>query len=297
MAWSGWFAYRLWPRRLDMHPIALIPVWDVVENCQTLRLPGRCLVAEIGLYDDELFAYLMLQYLRGAPTLRSVQVILTYRKANSRLVYPLQAFLESDLLVSVPILAKAQAVGLIENYDWRYVTEDTLRKYLYQSEMFVSAYNMTSRRRLEHLSRAELTRYITRFLRFKWITDPRIRRKIEPIPHPFTNAAANRLAEDIVAVAGFYNLPLEFFLGIGAMENNYMDVQGDLDRAIWKRRPSKGDVRFEAAGRASARSESCLWRLANYPGDAPLRACPLFKGRPRLFRVACVPPSPTAARP
>jgi|SRR5689334_19966221 hypothetical protein len=37
-------------------------------------------------------------------------------------------------------------------------------------------------------------------------------------------------------------LPLDFFLGIGAMENNYLDVQGDLKNAIWKRHAEKGDI-------------------------------------------------------
>jgi hypothetical protein len=37
-------------------------------------------------------------------------------------------------------------------------------------------------------------------------------------------------------------LPLDSFLGIGAMENNYMDVPGDLAHTVWKRRPQKGDI-------------------------------------------------------
>jgi hypothetical protein len=76
---------------------------------------------------------------------------------------------------------------------------------------------------------------------FKSITDPRIRRKVEPI-HALTSAEAQQLAADIVAVSDFYSLPLDFFLGIGAMENNYLDVQGDLKNAIWKRRAQKGDI-------------------------------------------------------
>ncbi|HRJ18704.1 MAG TPA: hypothetical protein PLF84_06655, partial [Bryobacteraceae bacterium] len=38
------------------------------------------------------------------------------------------------------------------------------------------------------------------------------------------------------------------FLGIGAMENNYMTVKGDIGNAIWKRRPHKGDIILRRAG-------------------------------------------------
>jgi hypothetical protein len=55
------------------------------------------------------------------------------------------------------------------------------------------------------------------------------------------------MAEDIVSVADLYALPLDFFLGIGAMENNYMNVAGDLHHSTWKRRAEKGDVVLKRA--------------------------------------------------
>ena len=53
------------------------------------------------------------------------------------------------------------------------------------------------------------------------------------------------MAGDILTVADFYSLPLEFLLGIGAMENNYMDVRGDLTHTIWKRKPAPDDIVLE----------------------------------------------------
>jgi len=50
------------------------------------------------------------------------------------------------------------------------------------------------------------------------------------------------LAADIVAVAEFYGLPLDVFLGIGAMENNYLSIRGDINHAIWKKKPAKDDI-------------------------------------------------------
>jgi hypothetical protein len=53
---------------------------------------------------------------------------------------------------------------------------------------------------------------------------------------------ANELAADIIAVSKFYDLPLEIFLGIGAMENNYLNIRGDLKHTVWKRRAAKDDI-------------------------------------------------------
>jgi hypothetical protein len=71
------------------------------------------------------------------------------------------------------------------------------------------------------------------------------------------------MAADIVAVAEFYSLPLEFFLGIGAIENNYMNVRGDLGHAVWKRRPERGDVVLKRRrGRVLVLNESSgVWQI------------------------------------
>src|SRR6516225_10440006 len=61
-------------------------------------------------------------------------------------------------------------------------------------------------------------------------------------PKPLTRPEADQLAADIFTISDFYSLPLDFFLGIGAMENNYMNVKGDLSNAVWKRRAAPGDV-------------------------------------------------------
>ncbi len=78
-----------------------------------------------------------------------------------------------------------------------------------------------------------------------------------------TSAGAQRLAGDIIAVANFYDLPLDFLLGIGAMENNYMNVRGDLTHSIWKRRPAKDDIVLERRrGRVRVLNDSAgVWQI------------------------------------
>src|SRR5258707_9057169 len=65
---------------------------------------------------------------------------------------------------------------------------------------------------------------------------------MEPKPRPLTRAQAEQSAADIISVARFYDLPLDYFLGVGAMENDYMDVNGDLTHTVWKNRAQNGDI-------------------------------------------------------
>src|SRR5207245_473197 len=71
--------------------------------------------------------------------------------------------------------------------------------------------------------------------------NPVLARSAAP-PRPLTREQATQLASDILAVADFYALPLDYFLGVGAMENDYMDVDGDLTHAVWKKRAQRDDI-------------------------------------------------------
>lgn len=92
------------------------------------------------------------------------------------------------------------------------------------------------------LPRKQFLASTARFLAFKSQTDLRVRRAEESGPTGLSHEQATELAADIIAVAEFYDLPLDVFLGIGAMENNYLSLRGDLEHAIWKRKPAKDDI-------------------------------------------------------
>ena len=77
---------------------------------------------------------------------------------------------------------------------------------------------------------------------FKSQTDNRVLGGGDPALRPLTREQATQLAADILDVAHFYDLPLDYFLGVGAMENDYMDVDGDLLHAVWKKRARRGDI-------------------------------------------------------
>jgi hypothetical protein len=74
-------------------------------------------------------------------------------------------------------------------------------------------------------------------------TDRRVREQIEPdLNKPLTPEDARDFAANMIDVAQFYHIPLDMLLGIGAMENNYLDVRGDLKYAIWKKHAHRGDI-------------------------------------------------------
>ena len=241
----------------------MIPMCERVGARDVITLPGRFLVAQVAAYDDEFFSYLMFTYLRGSSLLADTETLLTYRKTEQGLVYSVEVCAPSDLLSSMSRLYEAKARGLIHTPEWRWLTAEALGRLRYQTHLFSAAYDIPSRRRLEDLTRNQLVAYIRRFVRFKSVTDPRLRSAVPPLPNPLTSAEAHQLAEDIVTIADFYSLPVDFFLGIGAMENNYMNVEGDLRHAIWKRRSEKGDVVLKRRGGRVlvANSSSGVWQI------------------------------------
>jgi hypothetical protein len=204
-------------------------------------------VAELTTYDDEFFAYLMFTSLGGVRELKGSELLLTYRERDGRLVYPLQIVMANDLVSGIATLSEARQRGLATGVSWQYLTQEALDRLRGQTHLFRTAYSLPARRKLETMPRPTLTAFIRKWVRFKSATDPRIRRRIAPIPTPLGSLEAGELAEDIVCVADFYAIPLDFFLGIGAMENNYMDVAGDLEHSIWKRRADPGDVVLKRA--------------------------------------------------
>ncbi len=261
LAWA-WRYFT--PRPLPLRPTALLPAVSFAHGDLVIAVPGRTVVAEVATYHDELFAYLMASYLRGTSTFRNADVLLTYRRTNGRIVYPIRIHpREQDLPSSLDLLYSARAHGLVADADWRLADTATLGEFQRENGIFETAYNFPVRRHLEHLSRSELIQYAARFVRFKSASDPRTWLRHAASLEPLTSPEAEQLSEDIVTVADFYSLPLEFFLGIGAMENNYMNAAGDLNHTVWKRRAAPGDIVLKRArGRVLVRDESQgVWQI------------------------------------
>jgi len=257
--WRRWQVEPLPPLRSVM-PAAVFPTEDAAME---LRPPEGVLVTAVDSFADEVFAYLMFAHYRGLPALASSEVFLTYRPGVPDEPYVVLVSLGPHEIAAGAQAAALHISDLAKSVHWWLATKPRLRSFRQQTQLFASAYNLPVRRRLENLSPAELHTLLRRFIRYKSLTDPRIRKRLDPTPEALSPDQAHHIAADILAVAEFYRLPLEFFLGIGAMENNYMNVRGDREHSVWKRRADKGDLVLERRrGRVRVLNDSAgVWQI------------------------------------
>ncbi|HSM86392.1 MAG TPA: hypothetical protein VLT16_09590 [Candidatus Limnocylindrales bacterium] len=235
---AGASTYYIWPQRLDMNGRGAPGLQREGHNWVAPTLAGA-LYVPAGDFDSELAAYLQYDYLRGRPETRDHSVFLTVRETANAPRYEIRVELENDLLRAIPLIARLNARHLVPGTEFKYSTRAELARDRRQTEIFETAYSGPVRRKLEEFTAGELLSPVATFLVFKSRTDRRI--------HHVDMAAlsgeeADQLAADIITVADFYSLPLELLLGVGAMENNYLNVDGDLDHRVWKRRPEKDDI-------------------------------------------------------
>jgi hypothetical protein len=242
LAVSGYVAYRVFPRSLAVSLQPRSPAPCIQDDHLTLPFAPEVASAEVASFDDQLEAYLRFEYLRGRDSEDAWRVLLTATKIRGNTSYKIYMVIENDLLAAVPHLSGLEGFGLITHYELVSWTQKDLARYQQQSLTFESAYNMPTQKKLETLPSFQLLPELARFLVFKSQTDWRVINGSENAPTPLTRPQAMRVASDILAVSRFYSLPLDYFLGVGAMENNYMETDGDLTHSVWKKRAQPGDI-------------------------------------------------------
>jgi hypothetical protein len=245
LALGSWGADRLWPRhmRVSAQHRHLAP--RVQGRHVSVPISNDVACAEIASFDDQLEAFLRYEYFRGRDPDDAAKIFLTVGYAGKRSNHKIYLLVENDQLTAVPRLDRMVAHSLITHYELVAWTRQDLAFAQQQSRMFENAYNLPTEQKLETLPSFQLLPALADFLVFKSQTDWRVIGQSTSAPQPLTRHQALRLASDIFDVAHFYNLPLDYFLGVGAMENNYMDVNGDLTHAIWKTRAERGDIVLE----------------------------------------------------
>jgi hypothetical protein len=201
--------------------------------------------AKVATFHDQLEAFLQFEYLRGRAIRDgsdASRILLTAADAATGPSYEIFIVGDNDLLTDVPHLAQLEGRNLIAHYDLHSWSQKDFAYYQQQSHMFDVAYGFPTAQKLETLNSFQLLPALARFLVFKSQTDNRVLQRSDAAPQPLTREQATQLAADILDVAQFYSLPLDYFLGVGAMENDYMDVNGDLTHAVWKKRAQRDDI-------------------------------------------------------
>jgi hypothetical protein len=242
------FAYLgglLWTLELPAPQYPALPTPKFQGSRLVLPFSPSVASAKVATFHDQLEAFLHFEYLRGREARAgndTSQILLTAVDTASGRSYEIFVVCDNDLLTDVPRLAQLESRNLISSYELTTWSQKDFGYYQQQSHTFDVAYGAPTGQKLESLNSFQLLPALARFLVFKSQTDNRVLYGSESAPRPLTRDQANQLAADILDVAHFYKLPLDYFLGVGAMENDYMDVNGDLEHAVWKKRAQRDDI-------------------------------------------------------
>lgn len=239
---AGAFLLAVWPRSLRVAAPRVVQVTEVTATGPRIYMPGRVLIGRLGEYADPLFAFLMFDHDRSLPELRNVPVVLRSGERHGAARYSIWVRLPDDLIRGTFQLAGFRADGLTSEVRYRWITPREYQRDVQRTKLVTAAYSDPAPDALERLDHNELLAYLSSFIRFKSLTDFRIEHQTDPSLSPLSREQATRLAGNIMAVARFYQVPLSLMVGIGAMENNYMNAPGDLTHTIWKRRAERGDI-------------------------------------------------------
>ena len=242
-----------WQHRLPPVPAmrhSPLPHAEQVGGETVVRMPNGLLYGRVFVSADELSAYLRWEYLHGVAGLQGHPIVLTTREAADGPVYEVYAGMENDLLAGGRRLDELQAAGFVSHIELTSPARSLAAQWEQQTRLFDAAYHAPVDEGLRNLPRHALRASLARFILFKARTDRRVRHGTVPESGRVPDAKdADETAADMIAVADFYDLPLDMLLGIGAMENNYLHVRGDLKHATWKRHAQPGDLVIRRKGR------------------------------------------------
>jgi hypothetical protein len=240
LALASFAAYRLWPRMIEVKVPGSGLVWGLDgDSHQRITMPGRKLVGFLGDYDNELFAYLMFDLAQSRNPVPGNDVMLMLNPGDHP-TYTIAVECPDDVVGCADEIAELHSRGIGAASYRAFLTPSSVAHLREETQVFIHAWNGPVQDVFRNLSPKQRAAYVSRFLRFKAATDRRVLG--DSALSALTHEEALGLAGDVIAVADFYDLPLAYFLGIGAMENNYLNVNGDLEHRVWKRRADPGDV-------------------------------------------------------
>jgi hypothetical protein len=263
LAITGGAVYYYWPQSLELPRDPISQTIGIASGQTVVSWPGRVFVAKVGEFDSILSAYLMFDYLRSEDFLRGKQVLLAADSLSGGPPYGIWIHLPEDVLAGVEEIAVLKENHLTSMLEDSWIDGHVFSDILWQTNLFVQVYNSPKFPKLEEIPTAELQSYVRQFICFKAHVDPRTWDGNRIPLSPPSVEEADDLAADIVEVAGFYNLPVDALLGIGAMENNFLNAPGDLNNAIWKKDIGTDDIVLRRRGHQAwvLNSSIGIWQI------------------------------------
>lgn len=237
-----WGVHRWYVRPIPFLRHGSLPQIAILDGTVQVKMPNGNLLGNVGEYSDELTAYLHFEYLQGLTAFSGIPILMTSEEVHGRPVYRLYAVMQNDVLQASHRLGQIRMDRFIEGFNLVSPAAVQLRDWKNQTRLFDAAYHRPVRKRLLELPQSQLTSAVAKFILFKVKTDQRVWKQILPVDKVVSPEESIEFAADMIAVAKFYKIPLGMLLGVGAMENNYLDVRGDLKHTMWKRRAQPGDI-------------------------------------------------------
>jgi hypothetical protein len=258
-----WALIRFWPKRLPVHADAGLPLVLLHEGEIEVALPTEVLVAQVGAYPSTAASMLRFDWIRSQESVNADRLMYCIGPAKRGGTSRIYLQLRNNMLADIPYLGTLMGEGIIPGFELQSWTGRDLLQCQQESSEMNEKFASSPKMLLTDIPDRELIRPMADFLAFKSATDRRIRNQQLASPFVLGAGQARELAEDIIVVARFYSLPLSYFLAIGAMENNYMSVRGDLGHSVWKKRPQHGDtVLRRKQGKVLVRNYSLgVWQI------------------------------------
>ncbi len=207
-----------------------------------LSMPNGNLVGIVGRYSSELTAYLRFDYLKSVKALAGFRLLVRSSVTPDYSLYRIYVVLPNKLLAETNRLAELQIEGNIPYSELSSPPTSQIKDWARQTPGFDQLYKGPVHRPLLQFPTGPLTSAVARFVLFKTRTDPRVRLHLVAPDKVLSPPESRRFARDMIDVAKFYHIPLSMFIGVGAMENNFVDVRGDLQHAVWTRHWRRGDI-------------------------------------------------------
>lgn len=242
LAVAGFIAYRVWPREFYAPAQTQFPRIFVNDDRLGIAMPTQALVADFGPYGTTVDTFLYLDLLRGRKPIDSTRVMTCHPPEDPRDPRRIYLGVDNDVLTSLPYLYSLIDGTSVRRFSLASWTTQDLNRCKDQTVRFEALFRIPVSLLLQNIPDVELINPLADFLVFKSATDRRVLQGLDPDLRVLNQGQAQELAQDMIVVARFYALPLEYFMGVGAVENNYMDVRGDLAHTVWKRHPQRGDI-------------------------------------------------------
>src|SRR5512146_2841463 len=145
------FVDHYWVRALPFRIPVSMPIPSIVDGEVTLRMPNGNLLGMVGTYQDELTAYLHLQYLKSLKQLADREVLMTSMEQAAQPTFRLYVIMDNEVFKATRRLLELRGQGVIPRFALESPPTVQIENWKKQTALFEAAYHGPVVERLTHL--------------------------------------------------------------------------------------------------------------------------------------------------